>query len=348
MKRGVVEYQEAQYHFDWNSFNPDDVIPTQVGPSNVDQSLVKADYQKALDCLTKRAESDDYIISFMVGGSLSYDTVWEKSDIDVMLVTRDEATGSFHGLIENDVFFDTIVSPRDEFRKSILRATDGSVWHSFFSKSKLIHTKDESIHDLYEDIENLGSRDLENLVLLNHVFCRDLINKAKKALHVKEDPAFCLNFIMSSIRRLANIEVLLNRTIPLRESIAQALEFNPDLFHSIFTDLITKPTKDDSTLEDVIWKMDAYIHDKLELIAQPILRLLEKEGELTHYELKTRFSEIWLPLNLADFIEHGLIYQTEAPLRFTRKSNAEMIQPAYQLARGLQTVTRNLDKVGHL
>jgi hypothetical protein len=112
--------------------------------------------------------------------------------------------------------------------------------------------------------------------------------------------------------------------------------------------LITKPTKDDSTLEDVIWKMDAYIHDKLELIAQPILRLLEKEGELTHYELKTRFSEIWLPLNLADFIEHGLIYQTEAPLRFTRKSNAEMIQPAYQLARGLQTVTRNLDKVGHL
>jgi hypothetical protein len=196
---------------------------------------------------------------------------------------------------------------------------------------------------LYEDIENLGSRDLENLVLLNHVFCRDLINKAKKALHVKEDPAFCLNFIMSGVRRLANIEVLLNRTIPFRESIAQALEFNPDLFQSIFTELITKPTKDESTLEDVIWKMDTYLRDKLELIAQPIPRLLEKEGEMTHYDLKTRFREIELPLNLTDFVENGLIYQIETPLRLTRKSNAEMIQPAYQLSRGSKDQMQDFD-----
>ena len=334
LRRGVVEYQEAQYHFSWNSFDPNKVIPTKVGPSNVDQSLVKADYQEALDSLVRRAESDDYILSFILGGSLSYDTVWEKSDIDVILVTRDELSGSFHGLLENDIFFDTIAAPRDEFRKSVLRATDGSIWHSYFSKSKLIFTKDESIHDLYEDIENLGSRDLENLILLNLVFCRDLINKAKKALHVKEDPAFSLDFIMSGVRRLANIEVLLNRTIPLREPIAQALEFNPDLFHELFTNLITNPTKDTSTLEDVLWKMDAYLREKLELIAQPVLHLLAKEGEMTHYDLKTRFREIWLPLNLADFVEQGLIHQTEAPLRFTRKSTAEMMQPAYQLPHG--------------
>ena len=331
MRRGIVEYQEAQYHFDWKSFDPDKVIPTKVGPSNVDRTLVKADYQEALDRLVKRAEADDYILSFILGGSLSYDIVWEKSDIDIILVTRDELAGSFHGLIENDVFFDTIAAPRDEFRKSVLRATDGSIWHSYFSKSTLIFTKDDSIHDLYEDVENLGSRDLENLVLLNHVFCRDLINKAKKALHVKEDPAFCLNFIMSGVRRLANIEVLLNKTIPLRESIAQALEFNPDLFHKIFTNLITNPMKSASILEDVLWKMDAYLREKLELIVQPVLRLLAKEGEMTHYDLKTRFGEIWLPLNLSDFVEQGLIQQTEAPLRLMRKSTVEMMQPAYQL-----------------
>ena len=344
MRRGVVEYQEAQYHFDWKSFDPDKVISTKVGPSNVDQSLVKADYQEALDSLVKRAESDEYILSFILGGSLAYDTVWEKSDIDIILVTRDELAGSFHGLIENDVFFDTIAAPRDEFRKSVLRATDGSIWHSYFSKSTLIFTKDESIHDLYEDIENLGSRDLENLILLNLVFCRDLINKAKKALHVKEDPAFCLNFIMSGVRRLANIEVLVNRTIPLRESIAQALEFNPDLFHKIFTNLITNPTKDASTLEDVLWIMDSYLREKLELIAQPLLRLLAKEGEMTHYDLKTQFSEIWLPLNLSDFVEQGLILQTESPLRLTRKSTAEMTQPAYQLAHGSRDQVQDFDE----
>jgi hypothetical protein len=59
--------------------------------------------------------------------------------------------------------------------------------------------------------------------------------------------------------------------------------------------------------------------------------LLEKEGEMTHYDLKDHFSDVWLPVDLREFVGRGLIQQTEAPFRFTKKSTAEMIQPAYQL-----------------
>ena len=181
---------------------------------------------------------------------------------------------------------------RDQFRKSIQRATDGSVWHSYISMGKPIFTKDESLFDMFADIKNMGSRDLENLVLLNYVFCKDLINKAWKALHVKNDPAFSVNFLMPGIRRMANIEVLLNHQIPLRESTAQALELNPEFFSQIFTDMIMKTKKDTASLSTVLEKMELYLKDRLEVIVQPILRILEKETELVHYDLMTNDEKI--------------------------------------------------------
>ncbi len=341
-KRGRIDYQEPQYHFSWDSFNPDDVIPTHVGPRAVERSRVHADYEKALNDFVERAKSDEYILSVILGGSLAYDTVWEKSDIDLLIVTRDEIQKPMVGGLENDVMVYLYLFTRDQFRKQIQRVTDGSPLHSTFNVSKIAFTRDDTIHDLYEDMENIGSRDLENLVLLNYIFCKDLINKAYKAIHVKKDPQFSIAFIMSAIRRLANIEVLLNRKVPLRESTVQALELNPEMFQSIFTDMITNPRKDLATLDEVLRKMEMYLWDRLETIAQPVLRLLEQKEEVSYDDLKTHFSDIWLPLDLREFVEMKLIEQTEAPLRFTKKSSAEMMQPAYQISQGRDYIPSDL------
>jgi predicted nucleotidyltransferase len=331
-KKGAVEYNEPFYHFSWDSFDPDQVQPTQIGPSDVDPARVQADYQSALNELAKKAEADEYVLNLMVGGSLSYDTVWEKSDIDVMLITRDEPYGVRRMFIEKDVALEGEVVTRDYFRKGTQRVKDGSIFHSYFSKSKLIVSKDDTIKDIYEMGQDIGSRDVEDLLLLNYIFCKDLINKAHKALYVKDDPHFALNFVMSGIRRMANIEVLLNRTIPLRESTEQALNFNPDFFNAIFTDMIHAPKKTWDVMDDVLKKMEGYLNERLSVFVQPIHRLLQKEDEMTHYDLMAKFSEIWLPLDLREFVEKGLIQQTEAPFRFTKKSSSEMMQPAYQVA----------------
>jgi len=284
-----------------------------------------------MDELTKKAEADEYVLNLMVAGSLSYDTVWEKSDIDFMMITRDEPYRVHRGFVEKDVFMEGEVVTRDHFRKGTQRVKDGSIFHSYFSKSKLLVSKDDTILDFYEDINNIGSRDVEDLLLLNYIFCKDLINKSYKALYVKEDPHFALNFIMSGIRRMANIEVLLNRAIPLRESTVQALEFNPEFFKTIFMDMVHTPKKTWEIISGVLEKMENYLDEYLKTFAQPVLRLLEKKEEMTHYDLKDHFSAIWLPIDLRELVEMGLIRQTEAPFRFTKKSTSEMIQPAYQL-----------------
>ncbi|MFW9847675.1 MAG: nucleotidyltransferase domain-containing protein [Candidatus Thorarchaeota archaeon] len=344
-KKGVIEYNEPQYHFSWDSFEPEKVLPTKIGPSDVERSRVHADYQSAIDELQKKVEKDEYVLNLMLSGSLSYDTVWEKSDIDVMIVTRDEPYSIRRVFIEKDVFIEGEVVTRDHFRRGTNRVTDGSIFHSYFLMSKVLFSRDDTMEDMYEDIQNIGSRDLEHILLLNYIFCKDLINKAYKALYVKEDPHFALNFIMSGIRRMANIEALMNRKIPLRESTVQALELNPDFFRIIFTDMITKSVRDKEKIEDILEMMERYLIDRLETIAQPILRLLEKKDEITYSDLREHFASIRLPVDLRDFVEIGLITQTAAPLMLTKKSSSELLQPAYQRARGHGRVTSEFKEV---
>ena len=331
-KKGVVEYNEPLYHFSWNSFNPSKVIPTRVGPADVARERVLADYQSAMDELVKKAEADEYVLNLMVAGSLSYDTVWEKSDIDFMMIVKDEPYGRIRFFVEKDVILEGEVVTRDYFRRGTNRVKDGSIFHSYFSKSKLLFSRDDTIMDFYDDLNNMGARDVEDLLFLNYIFCKDLINKAYKALYVRDNPHFALIFIMPGIRRMANIEVLLNGGIPLRESTAQALEYNPEFFKSIFIDLVHTPEKTWNVLTEVLENMENYLDEHLNDFAQPVLRLLEKEQEMTHYDLKSHFSDIQLAIDMREFVEMGLLRQTEAPFRFTKKSSEEMLQPAYQLA----------------
>ncbi|NHJ49164.1 MAG: hypothetical protein FK733_15355 [Asgard group archaeon] len=328
-KKGRVEYNEPLYHFDWDSFDPKDMVPTQVGPSNVDYSLVVRDYQTAFDSLVEKAKEDEYVLSLMLCGSLSYDKVWEKSDLDTIIITRDEPIDRYQSLLEMDVYIDTLVYSRDSFRKLIQRATDGSLPHSFFSKSKVIFTKDESIYDLYEDLEKIGLRDLEKMLMTNYVYAKDLINKALRAINLFDDPSFSFNFILSGIRRLASIEVILNRQIPLRESIEQALKINPKFFKDIFIDTVRIPDKNKETMMEVIDKMDQYLKDRLEIIIQPVLRLIKKHKELTYEDLWDHFRDIRITIDIKDFVDAGLITEIPATCRFVKKSSSEMLQPAY-------------------
>ena len=330
-KKGRIEYHMPQYHFSWDSFDPKDVVPSQIGPANVDRSLVLKDYQAAFDSLLEKVKQDEYMLSLMVYGSLAYDKVWEKSDIGAILISRDEVYRRHHVLVEKDVSINASLHTRDDFRKFVQRVTDGSIPQSLLSKSKVVYTKDDTIYDVYEDIQKMGSRDLENILLANYVYCRDLLNKALRALNVDEDPSFSYNFIISSMRRLANIEVILDKQIPIRESIIQALEINPEFFNEIYIETVRKTTKDKKTLSELIKKIEKYLDERLEKIAQPIIRITEKYQEAPYDLIWKYLNEIRIPIDLNDFVKKGLLDEIETPVRFVRKSSSAMNQPTYIL-----------------
>lgn len=55
---------------------------------------VQKRYEAAVDSFVARVREDMHILAAILFGSLSYDQVWEHSDIDMWLIARDERKGA--------------------------------------------------------------------------------------------------------------------------------------------------------------------------------------------------------------------------------------------------------------
>ena len=56
----------------------------------MDHGAVRQQFTAALDALVEQVKGDRSILAAILCGSLSHDTVWAKSDIDLVLVTIDD------------------------------------------------------------------------------------------------------------------------------------------------------------------------------------------------------------------------------------------------------------------
>jgi uncharacterized protein len=52
-------------------------------------ATIQQQYQHAVDTLVEKVQRDPYIVAAILLGSLAYDVVWEKSDIDMLFVTEE-------------------------------------------------------------------------------------------------------------------------------------------------------------------------------------------------------------------------------------------------------------------
>ena len=60
------------------------VLAQRIGCAIVPSERVRQQFTAALDALVERSEADRSILAAMLCGSLSHDTVWAKSDIDLV------------------------------------------------------------------------------------------------------------------------------------------------------------------------------------------------------------------------------------------------------------------------
>ena len=92
-----------------------DAVP---GSPTEDLSLTRARFTGALDSLVAKLKRDRYVIAAILMGSLSHDVVWRKSDIDLLVIGRDERANhmvSDVALVEDGVNIHAHVYPRSRF-----------------------------------------------------------------------------------------------------------------------------------------------------------------------------------------------------------------------------------------
>jgi uncharacterized protein len=292
-------------------------------------------FKAALTALVEQVKCDCSILAAILCGSLSHDTVWSKSDIDLLLVTIDDKKADKDDLClyADGINVHVILMPRADFRKTAEGAIRNSFMHSLLAKGRLLYTHDESIAALCERLHVLGERDIQ-LQLLEAATCAlPAMYKAHKWLVTRGDLDYTAVWILYSANALAKIEVLQAGMLVDREVLPQALELNPSFFKVVYSDLLNM-TKTRPAVEAALSAIDDYLLTRAPVIFAPIVQHLSEAGEarsVTEIEdhFKRNFGIEGVTTACEYLADQELIGKASLPVRLTKRSNIAVNELAF-------------------
>ena len=300
----------------------------------VDDS-VRQKFTAALDALIADIQADRSILAAVLCGSLSHDTVWEKSDIDLVLVTIDDRkvpSGDLC-LFADGVNVHAILLPRTEFRKMVEGSVRNSFAHSFLTKGRLLYTHDPTITSLCASLADIGQRDRQVQLLRAATQALPAIDKAHKWMVTRGDLDYTALWILYAATPLAQLEVISAGELVGREVIPQALRLNPTFFQTIYTDLLNS-RKTRKNVDAALEAVDAYVRERALTVFRPILDHLEEVGEARSCrEIEDYFKknfDIGGVTTACEYLaDQRLIGKASTAVRLTRKSNVDVQELAF-------------------
>src|SRR5436309_13532243 len=148
----------------------------------MDHGAIQQKFTSALETLVDQMKEDRTVLAALLCGSLSHDTVWAKSDIDLVLVTIDDrqVRPADLALYADGVNIHAHLVPRAEFRRMVEGSVRNSFLHSFLAKGRLLYTHDPTIADLCATLNGIGERDRRLQLLRAATYALPAIDKAHK------------------------------------------------------------------------------------------------------------------------------------------------------------------------
>jgi predicted nucleotidyltransferase len=296
---------------------------------------IRQAFTKALDALVEQVKGDRSVLAAVLCGSLSHDTVWAKSDIDLVLVTIDDRKENREdvALDANGINVHAILMPRAEFRKTAEGAVRNSFAHSFLAKGRLLYTHDPSIADLFNKLAELGERDTQVQLLRAGTHALPPIYKAHKWFLTRGDLDYTALWILSATTGLAQIEVVGARQLADREVIPQALKLNPEFFEVVYADLLnTKKTR--KNVQAALAAVDRYMAQRAPTLFALVIDHLRDVGEARSCtEIEDHFKRNYDVSGVTTACEYladqGLIGKASTPVQLTKKSNIQVQELAF-------------------
>ena len=292
-------------------------------------------FTAALDTLVAQVQKDRSILAALLCGSLSHDTVWAKSDIDLVLVTIDDskvASGDM-ALYADGVNVHAFLIPRREFRRMVEGSVQNSFMHSLLAKGRLLYTHDETIARLCEGLHKLGARDKEIQLLRAATGAIPSVYKAHKWLVTRGDLDYTALWILYAATSLAQVEVIGAGIVADREVIPRAMKLNPALFETIYVKMLnTKKSR--ASVEAALAAVDGYLAARAHSLFAPVVTYLRDAGEARSCsEIENHFKKHFDVSQVTTACEYladqGVIGKVSIAARLTKKSNADVQELAF-------------------
>jgi predicted nucleotidyltransferase len=296
---------------------------------------IRQKFTEALDALVEQVKGDRSVLAAVLCGSLSHDTVWAKSDIDLVLVTTDDRKADREdlALYADGVNVHAFLVPRAEFRKAAEGAVRNSFLHSLLAKGRLLYTHDRTLADLCARLHEIGERDTQVQLLRAATSALPAIYKAHKWFVTRGDLDYTALWILYAATPLAQVEVIGAGLLADREVIPQAMKLNPSFFKTVYADLLnTKKTR--KNVRAALGAIDRYVAGRAETLFGPVLEHLREVGEARSCgEIEDHFKRNFDVRGVTTACEYladqGLIGKASTPVRLTKKSNIQVQELAF-------------------
>ncbi|MFX0050955.1 MAG: nucleotidyltransferase domain-containing protein [Candidatus Hodarchaeota archaeon] len=294
----------------------------------VEDKKLRQKFDKALELFMNRVKTDNSILAVFVLGSYANGIVWEKSDIDMVIVTNEERVLQDLIIIrESDVQINAYIISRNDYRRNQQRFLQGSIAHHMLSTSKLIHSSDRGISEFNRDMFSVAERDKELQILVRSEMLVGNIHKLKKTLYIEESLEKSFNWLILASQEIARILIFLEGKIPGRDILTQAQE---ETTHEILDDIVNNVFKKGFSKENVEYALNL-IEDFLIKNTKQFFRplfdyLTEGIGERSHSELDlhfqktTGFQGLTLVESITWLTDQGILMLGVKPKRITARS----------------------------
>ena len=301
----------------------------------MDHESIPEQFTVALAELVDQVKGDRSVLAAVLCGSLSHDTVWEKSDIDLVLVTIDDkkVEPSDVALYAGGVNVHALLMPRAQFRKTVEGSIDNSFVHSLLAKGRLLYTHDQTIADLCAGLRAIGDRDTQVQLLRAATSALPAIYKAHKWFLTRGDLEYTALWMLYAATPLARIEVIGARLLADREVLPQAMKLNPAFFKTIYADLLNaKKTR--KSVQAALDAIDGYVAERAATVFAPVIDHLRDVGEARSCSeieghFKRNFDVSGVTTACEYLADQGLIGKASTLVHLTKKSNIEVQELAF-------------------
>lgn len=311
-------------------------IPVDFWRVSFENSDLQKKYLSAVETLCHRLEEDSNILAVIVNGSLSYDQVWEKSDIDMTIIVNDGCklnTGLC--LIEDGIYINGSMYTRSEFKHFSAKVNQTSIMNSYYALGTMVYCKDDALKDWFEELCKLGEKDKSFALIRTTSYLLNVLYKAEKWLKIKNDPRYSYLWMIDVLREVSRLEVIMNNNIPNREVILQALKYKNPLIEKLYIQLMDE-RKNNINLSCSIELVYNYLRQQTENVCKPLLDYFQDHLEpkslsviVKDFNDQIDFHDIsalceWL-------CDEKILVKDISETYITKKSGSIVYEPAYIL-----------------
>lgn len=236
-------------------------------------NIIKA-YQDAYEETVKKLKSNGHVISIVVYGSIVSGDIWEKSDIDFLVITdeADKMESIYSKVLDVSIHINYI--SKNVFIHSYRNLLKGGTFHKAFFTGKLVYCSDKSIEEIYQSTRFYKDTDMEyrNIEILCNLL--NGIHYTKKYMstgRIETSYQWCISIVVNYARLLMSMD----GHITDKDILSFAVGMNNEIRHMY--NVLIQDENMKTKIQNILEVAEEFIYSNCEKISKPIIKLLSKE-----------------------------------------------------------------------